>query len=194
MNGFFILKTSERNEKELKRAQEITQIGSWNINLESNEVTWSEELYKLYGFDTSLPPPILTESMKLFIPESWELLSSSIAKVTETGIPYEIELGLVKKDGNIRWMWARGEAIKDEKGKIIGLWGATQDITERKKVELKLKKYQEHLEELVKERTLELEIKNEELSNMNKVFVGRELRMAELKQIIKEIEERLTNK
>ena len=51
-----------------------------------------------------------------------------------------------------------------------------------------MKKYREHLEELVKERTTELDVKNADLERFNKLFVGRELRMIELKEIIRKLE------
>jgi PAS domain S-box-containing protein len=124
-----------RNEKELKRVQQITHIGSWYLDLASNEVVWTEELYKMYGFDPSLPPPPYTEHQKLFTPESWEILSASLAKTKATGIPYELELKTLRKDGSNGWMWVRGEAVTDEQGNATGLWGAAQDITERKRVE-----------------------------------------------------------
>lgn len=136
------LKLSEENliksQKNLIKTQQITQIGSWHLDLETNEVVWTEELYKMYGFDPTLPPPPYTEHMKLFTPESWEILSSSLAYTRETGIPYELELKTLRKDGSNGWMWVRGEALKDIEGHIVGLWGAAQDITNRKRVETAL--------------------------------------------------------
>ncbi|MEI7526836.1 MAG: PAS domain-containing protein [Mariniphaga sp.] len=129
-----------RSEKELKRAQQITHIGSWYLDLATNEVKWTEELYKMYGFDPSLPPPPYTEHQKLFTPESWETLSNSITKTRVTGVPYELELKTLRIDGSNGWMWVRGAAELDKEGKIKGLWGAAQDITERKHVESALEK------------------------------------------------------
>ncbi|KAF0129202.1 MAG: two-component system chemotaxis family CheB/CheR fusion protein [Bacteroidetes bacterium] len=124
-----------RSEKELKKAQQITHIGSWHLDLATNEVQWTEELYKMYGFDPSQPPPPYTEHQKLFTDESWETLSTSLASTRSTGIPYELELKTLRIDGSNGWMWVRGETILDKEGKTIGLWGAAQDITDRKRVE-----------------------------------------------------------
>jgi len=63
-----------------------------------------------------------------------------------------------------------------------------RDITERKRAEEELKRYQDNLEELIKERATELEEKTAKLERLNKLFVGRELRMKELKEKIKELE------
>ncbi len=134
-----------RSEKELKKAQEITHIGSWYLNIATNEVAWTEELYRMYGFDPALPVPPYTEHKKLFTPESWEILSKSLAHTASTGIPYELELRTVKNDGSNGWMWVKGETVADNEGKTIGLWGAAQDISRRKEMEEALQKSEENL-------------------------------------------------
>ena len=121
--------------KDLGETQRIAHIGSWHLDLATNQVVWSEELYKMYGFDPSLPVPPYTEHMKLFTPDSWERLSAALAHTRETGVPYTLELETVRKDGNTGWMWVQGEGEVDSAGKTVGLWGAAQDITERKRVE-----------------------------------------------------------
>jgi len=138
-----------KSENELKKAQQITHIGSWYLDIATNKVEWTEELYKMYGFDPELPPPPFTEHKKLFTPESWTLLSSSIAHTTDTGIPYELELKTVKGDGSNGWMWVRGETITDNEGETIGLWGAAQDITLRKEMEKALHESEEKYRNLI---------------------------------------------
>jgi diguanylate cyclase (GGDEF)-like protein/putative nucleotidyltransferase with HDIG domain len=147
--------------EDLLESQRIAHLGTWRLNLATNQVVWSEELYKMYGFDPTLPPPPYTEHMKLFTPESWEKLSTSLELTSISGIPYEVELEMVNKDGSIGWMWARGEAVKDSTGKITDLWGAAQDISERKKNE-KLLVYlsnHDHLTQLYNRRFFEVELK-----------------------------------
>jgi len=138
---------AERNEIELKKVQEITHVGSWYLDIATNEVVWSKELYRMYGFDPDLPVPPYSEHQKLFAPESWEILSTSLAKTSEKGIPYELELRTVRDDGSNGWMWVRGEALYNENKKIVGLWGAAQDISERKKLEVDLSNSKDLLNE-----------------------------------------------
>ncbi|MEW6067944.1 MAG: PAS domain S-box protein [Nitrospirota bacterium] len=76
------------------------------------------------------------------------------------------------------------------KGKFATLFS---DITDRKKSEEELMRHREHLESLVKERTVELEAKNAELQRLNRLFVGRELRMAELKEKLRTLEDKIRN-
>ncbi|MCM2284073.1 MAG: PAS domain S-box protein [Desulfobacula sp.] len=129
-----------RNEKDLRESQRIAHVGSWRLDAATNQVVWTEELYNMYGFDPSLPPPPYTEHMKLFTPESWERLSTALAHTRETGIPYTLELETVRKDGSNGWLWVQGEAIVDPAGKTVELWGAAQDITERRQANETLRK------------------------------------------------------
>jgi PAS domain S-box-containing protein len=78
--------------------------------------------------------------------------------------------------------------VKDSDGNITAGMSISLDITERKKAEEELEKHRYHLEELVRERTAELEEKNKELKRFNKLFVGREFRIKELKDKVKELE------
>jgi len=128
-----------RNEKDLRESQRIAQIGSWRLDVQTNQVFWTEELYNMYGFDPSLPPPPYTEHMKLFTPESWERLTTALSKTVATGIPYTLELETIRKDGSNGWMWVHGEANVDPGGKTKSLWGAAQEITNRKRAEEALK-------------------------------------------------------
>ena len=154
---------AEKNALELLKAQEITKIGSWYLDIKTNEVSWTEELFKMYGFDPAKPVPPYTEHMKLFTPESWQVLSSSLAKTRETGIPYELELRTVRKDNSNGWMWVRGEVVKDENDNNIGLWGAAQDITKSKQIEEELNNAKEKAEESDRLKSAFLATMNHEL-------------------------------
>ena len=123
----------------LNYTQKIAGIGSWELDLITDEVFWTEEIYSLFGFDAKLPPPPFSEHMKLFTPESWERLSAAINLTKEQGIPYELELKTLHKDGSKGYMWVCGEAERDAKGDITGLKGIAQDITKRKIAEENLR-------------------------------------------------------
>jgi PAS domain S-box-containing protein len=130
----------ERAQAMLNDAQRIAHVGSWHMDLATNEVFWSEELYRLYGFDPAFPPPLYTESMKLFTPESWERLSTSIAKTAETGTSYELELETTAQtDRGRKWMLARGEPVRDARGAVVGVRGMVMDITQRKWAEQEIR-------------------------------------------------------
>jgi len=144
MKAEFVLRQSEEG---LKEAQRLAHLGSWHMDLATNQVFWSEELYKMYGFDPSLPPPLYTDSMKLFTPESWERLSTAIVHVVETGAPYELELETASKGAGRGWMLARGELVRDASGAPVRVRGVVMDITERKQAEEKVRLSMEKLNE-----------------------------------------------
>jgi PAS domain S-box-containing protein len=125
--------------EDLRQSQRIAHVGSWKLDIASNQVVWSEELYKMYGFDPKLPPPPYTEHQKLFTPESWEQLSAALQNTQNTGIPYDLELRTVRPDGSSGWMWVHGMSVLDDNGETIGLRGMAQDITERKQAEASVK-------------------------------------------------------
>ncbi|MBT8393275.1 MAG: PAS domain S-box protein, partial [Bacteroidia bacterium] len=121
-------------EIELKKAQEIARLGNWYLDISKGEITLSDELHKMYGFDPTLPVPSLDEHKNFFATESWELLNSSIKNTINTGKPYAIELKANPKAENNEWQWmyAQGEAVLDAGNNVIGLRGIAQDITEQK--------------------------------------------------------------
>ena len=86
------------------------------------------------------------------------------------------------------WIELTTFPLKDEQGRVTRVIEYVKDITESKKMEKELDKYRKYLEQLVKERTIELEEKNRELKRFNKLFVGREFRIKELKDQVQELE------
>ncbi|MCF7920111.1 MAG: response regulator [Candidatus Cloacimonetes bacterium] len=97
---------------------------------------------------------------------------------------------LNKQDQDI-WHYITAVPVKDEEGNTLGALQTIQDITLRKRAEIELTKHKEHLEELVAERTRKLEEKNQELEQMNRLFVGREFRIKELRDKMKILEEKI---
>ena len=121
-----------QREKELIEAQRVAQVGSWQWNPKTDEVVWSRELYRIAGRDPSLPPPCFKEQSQLYTFESWGRLKCAVAEALRTGTPYELDLQMIGPDGSTRWITDRGEALRDDAGRIAWLRGTAQDISERK--------------------------------------------------------------
>ena len=124
-------------EAELREAQRITKVGNWKLAGET--VTWSEELHRIFGHDPVLPAPSYSEQKEIITPESWARLQVVIERATKTGMPYELDLEIICPDGMHKWITARGEAVRDEEGRITALRGTAQDITERIRAEQTLR-------------------------------------------------------
>jgi len=115
-------------------------------------------------------------------------------QVFREGFVKDYPLEVKHRDGRVTPVLYNASVYKDAQGRIAGVFAAARDITELKQAEEELKKHQDHLEELVKERTAELEEANKELKRFNKLFVGREFRIKELKDKVKELEKKLGRK
>jgi PAS domain S-box-containing protein len=121
-----------QKSEELTEAQRLAGLGSWQWDTQAEVVTWSEELYHIVGRDPSLPPPSFKEQASLYTAESWDRLQTAVSGAFEAGTPYELDLEIIGSGPATRWATARGETVRDENGKIIGLRGTLQDITARK--------------------------------------------------------------
>ncbi len=130
-----LVSTQER----LKEAHRLAHIGIWDWVIETDTVTWSEELCNIAGWNPLLPAPTYAEIPLVYTPASWESLSGAVTRALTNGEPYNLELEMIRPDGNIRWTNAFGGVNRDGEGKIIGLHGTVQDITECKNVEKTLK-------------------------------------------------------
>lgn len=120
-----------RKSEELAEAQRLARVGSWRWDARTDTMTWSEELYSIYGIDPKLPPPSHEQHPTLFTAESWNRLQDAVRSTLQTGIPYELDLEFTGA-GPTKWMTSRGEPLRDTEGKLIGLRGTAQDITGRK--------------------------------------------------------------
>ena len=121
---------------DLKEAQRVARLGAWTLDLKTDQVAWSEEMYHMLGLEPSLPAIPFSEKARLFAPESWARLTTALDHTVRTGEPYELELETVSHDGGRGWMLARGEPVRDVNGAITALRGVALDITKRKQAEL----------------------------------------------------------
>lgn len=136
-----------QREIELQETQRMAHLGSWTLDLATNQVSWTEETYRIFGLDPQHAVPDYLTQQKLFTPASWQCVSTCIKESSQTGDPYELELEFIRADGNTGWMLVHGEeAARDENGVIVKLRGMVQDITHRKRVEQSLARSEERFD------------------------------------------------
>ena len=118
----------------LQTAGEIAQVGGWAINLPDNALMWSDEICVILDYPKGTVPP-LAEALSLYPPASYAVISAALGACTRDGTSFDCELEIFtakRRRLNVR---AIGQAVRDKDGRITGIEGAFQDITERKKAE-----------------------------------------------------------
>ena len=140
------------NQERLKRAQAIAHLGSWELDLVSDRLTWSDEVYRIFG----LEPQKFASTYEAFLervhPDDRaavdEAYSGSLRKNLDM---YEIEHRVIRKDnGEIRFVHEKCEHVRDKTGKIIRSQGMIHDITERKRTDEALRQSEERYRGLFK--------------------------------------------
>jgi PAS domain S-box-containing protein len=116
-----------------------------------------------------------------------EVFTEKLMAAMESGTVTKVDLSWTK-EGKLSCWFVRVVPEFDAEGSVASALTIWSDISERKQTEDKIQKLNEELEQRVRERTSELEEKNSELARLNRIFVGRELRMIELKERIRELE------
>ena len=124
---------AREKQLELSEAQSLAHIGSWHWDADTDVTTGSDELLRLYGLDpaTEQIPAFKDQRDRLYPAEDWERIDAAVQKTLETGAGYELDVRVLR-EGQALWVTTRGEAARDRTGRIVGLRGTVQDITERK--------------------------------------------------------------
>ncbi|MBI5360390.1 MAG: MEDS domain-containing protein [Planctomycetes bacterium] len=129
--------TLRKREKLLSKTQEIAQLGSWELDIVNNRLSWSDEVYRIFG----LEPQEFVATYEAFIervhPDDRAAVNAAYSDSLSQGRnAYEIEHRVIKKStGEVRTVYEKCEHIRDETGRIIRSVGMVHDITERKKLE-----------------------------------------------------------
>ncbi len=125
-----------RRAADLSEAQRLARLGSWQWDAASDVVTGSAELYRIYGLDpeTDKFPNFKDQCGALYFRDSWSAINDAMQEAVRSGVGYHLDVPALAK-GTPIWVSTRSEVLCDAQGRIIGLRGTVQDITERKKAE-----------------------------------------------------------
>jgi PAS domain S-box-containing protein len=125
------LRRLEESERQFKQAQAITHIGNFSWDLVHNQLSWSDELYQIYGLEPAvgaIPNHIIATFNH---PDDAPIIKQYIDHSRATCEPFDFYYRIILKDGSIKTLHAQGEAIADHNGQAHTLFGTTQDVTER---------------------------------------------------------------
>ena len=135
-----------RQGAQLSEAQRIARLGSWELEVEKERVTWSDELYEILGYEPKEIEPSFSAYMALVPPGEKPRIDALLEKATAEGEVFELEHRLVRKDGVEIIVLVQGVIRRDAGRKPIRVLGVSQDITARKKAEEDLRSSEERFQ------------------------------------------------
>lgn len=129
------LETIKRNEEQLARAQKLAQLGNWELDMEHDQIIWSDSVYDIYGVSKMSFIPSRHNFMHFVPEEEQAYIVEAIEAASKNHQILSIEHTIVRPDGQKRTVYEIGEPEYDAKGRLVRFHGSVQDITDRKRTE-----------------------------------------------------------
>ncbi len=126
----------EGKEKRFNEAQKVAHIGSWAWDIPANQVTWTDELYRLYGLEPQSEYIDYQRYLELIHPDDRERADAVVQEAFQSQAEFDFEHRLLLPDGHVRWLRGRGELFVDDEGAPSRMVGTAQDITDQKVAQL----------------------------------------------------------
>ncbi len=114
-------------------AEEISRVGHWRYDFEASRMFWSEQMYKIYGVNPADGQPDVGATVEFCHPDDRERLQAH--RVRNFADDADIEVRIIRPDGEVRHVMPRGTVERDESGKVIARFGTLADVTEIKRAE-----------------------------------------------------------
>lgn len=137
------LRSLRESRTRLAQAQALAHIGSWDWDVDANSVTCSEEGQRIYGLDASHFPMSIERVLETIHPDDRERVGAVVQAVLDDARPFSYEVRIVRPDGEIRSLFARGD-VELRGGRVVRVHGTNQDITERRALEAQLDYQADH--------------------------------------------------
>lgn len=129
------------SEYRLRQAEEMAHFGYWRLDLATNQMTWSDETFRIHGVTADGFHPSFDNYLSLVHPEDREVVSQALEK-RELHFQYRI----IRPDGMLRYLTTTGEVVRDESGEVTALFGTFLDATELRQAERDLQEKNAELE------------------------------------------------
>ena len=127
-----------RSEASLAESQRMAHLGTWEWDVKTSEVWWSDETFRIYGFEPEGLVPRFEKLLEVVHPEDQDLLREAIGAALYERKPYDFEHRIVRPSGEVRWVHRQGEVVRGGGGEPLRMIGTVHDITERKALEEQL--------------------------------------------------------
>lgn len=126
---------SNDHSRALEEAQALTHLGSWEWDIATDTISWSDELYRIYGMKPQEREIGFVEFIELIHPEDREQVQRTITAAFQSGAPFELEHRIILPSTSIRILKGMGKTITNESGAPIRMLGTSQDITHARQLD-----------------------------------------------------------
>ena len=137
-----------RSQAELAAAQELAHLGNWVWDIGTDQIAWSDEVFRIFGRDPGSPQPGYEEFLQQVHPDDRERMEDSVTSALKEGSEYDLEYRILQPDSSQRTVQERVRVVRDTEGRALRMRGTVQDITDRRQLEDQLR-YQRDLVETV---------------------------------------------
>ncbi|MGQ0669662.1 MAG: PAS domain S-box protein [Actinomycetota bacterium] len=127
----------EKSRVMMTEAQQLAHIGSWEWDVLTDEVTWSDELYRIYGLEAGSPLSY-DRCLDCLHPDDREMVHRTVEATFASHESFGFEHRIVRPDGAVRTLYGTGRVILNEAGDVVRMFGTGLDISERKGAEEEL--------------------------------------------------------
>ncbi len=121
-------------ERQLAEAQALAHVGSWHWDISTDVVTWSDELFRMYGLEPQSVAVTYPSFLESVHPEDRASVDETVRHAYLTGEPFAFDHRIVRPDGSVAWCHGQGEVVTAA-GQAVRMVGTAQDVTERKQTE-----------------------------------------------------------
>jgi PAS domain S-box-containing protein len=127
-----------RGEERYALAQRVANIGSWDLDIRTGHLHWSDQIEPMFGFARGEFAATYESFLQSVHPQDRQRVVDSVSASVNEGADYDVEHRIVWPDGTVRWVAETGDVIHDEKGQAVRMLGIVQDVTERKRAEAEI--------------------------------------------------------
>ncbi|MDF1879849.1 diguanylate cyclase [Sulfurimonas sp. MAG313] len=157
--------------QQFEEAQKIANFGSWEWDIETNEITWSDEVFRIFGEEIQSFSPSYEIFLSYLNEKDVVSLQERITYAKIHKKPYSFEHQIMGKDGNCRSVRETGKLYYDNEGKALKMIGTILDITERKEIKTNLKEGEEKFRILSQSDMMGIFIYNKFFTYVNEAFI-----------------------
>jgi PAS domain S-box-containing protein len=121
--------------RELKEIQALTHLGSWEWNITTDTVKWSDELYRVYGLKPRTVDINFERYIGMIHPDDQEYVKQTIGQAQKSAKPFRFEHRIILPNGQTRVLLGLGKVVKNKAGELVRMYGTAQDITDQRRTE-----------------------------------------------------------